>query len=231
MLRIFLCIVFIGSIKVTKSQSILSVGYGRVDEYSKMSQKLIGGGGVIAETAPHFIVNLSIPSNKNWIYSFNLDIYKGFTSLRLDYDTKNTIGCACSQNYRIDLGLGRDLLSSKPKIVFMPFINIGLQFTSPRGKIYPGAPINGPLYFQKEISSESYKTIQLTPSFSIKTGVVIRKKIHFGLLFQGVYAVKTYQKIHFEYYYAYDNPQIIRSAVTESTGTGVFSSIYLGFEI
>ncbi len=109
----------------------------------------------------------------------------------------------------------------------MPFINIGLQFTSPRGKIYPGAPINGPLYFQKEISSESYKTIQMTPSFSIKTGVVIRKKIHFGLLFQGVYAVKTYQKIHFEYYYAYDNPQIIFVRQSPSQLARVYLVLYI----
>lgn len=130
---------------------------------------------------------------------------------------------------RIDLGVSYLLTKKNKRFYFKPFVGAGLQRSKKTGVEYwgEGLPINGPSYFELEpMSAETMNTTQIVPSLGFRTGFVFWKRLDIGLGVQGVYAFKAYQKMYLKYQY---NGEIQPMAEYESTGTGLFVTLGVGY--
>jgi len=114
------------------------------------------------------------------------------------------------------------------KLYLNIFGSLSLQFSKPDGsEFYDIEPPNGPDYVQ--IGALSVSTNQITqfaPVLGVDIGLNCCKRIDFRLSLLGVYAFKSFQDMYFTYSYK-GVPQ--ETAVFESTGTGIFTSLSIGY--
>lgn len=123
-----------------------------------------------------------------------------------------------------------NIVPHSSKSYFKLLLGLTHQFTKPNEWVYyDPEPPNGPDYAQTApMRTEAFKTFQVLPSFGIKTGFVFWKRLELGLDIQGAYDFKPFQRMYFTYSYK-GVPQ--ETAVFETTGTGIFSSINLGYRL
>lgn len=128
---------------------------------------------------------------------------------------------------RIDLGVFWHTFKKK-KFFLKTSISIGLQVSKTNGsEIANLITIDGPDYFELEpIWVKPHNTKQIVPSIGVKMGYVFWKRLELSLQIQGVYGFKSFQNMYFNYSYK-GVPQEI--AVFEATGTGVFTSLSIGY--
>jgi hypothetical protein len=130
---------------------------------------------------------------------------------------------------RADLGLAY-LLTKKGKVwYFKSLAAAGLQWARKTGVEFwsDGLPIIGPKYFELEpMRAETMNTTQIVPSIGFKTGFLFWKRLDIGMIVQGVYAFKPYQKMYFKYQYeGVVQPQ----AEFAASGTGLFVAFGIGY--
>ncbi len=131
--------------------------------------------------------------------------------------------------HKFIIGVNYNLLNPKSKCFLVPSIGIGVLQSKENGWefLQRDDHVNGPDYVQTEpIRGEPLKTTQVIPTIGLKTGIVFWKRLEFGLDIQGVYAFKSYQNMYLDYEYL-GEPQ--PTAVYETTGTGIFTAIFLGY--
>jgi hypothetical protein len=130
---------------------------------------------------------------------------------------------------RFDLGFSYLLTKWRKKFYFKPFAGMGFQWTRKTGADYwnTGLPIVGPSYFELEpLIAEPMNTSQIVPLLGLRTGFVFWKRLDVGITFQGVYAFKAFQKMSLKYQY---KGAVQPTATYESTGTGLFVSLGMGY--
>ncbi len=131
--------------------------------------------------------------------------------------------------YRVNFGIGYNLMSLKSKFFFKPIFLIGIQKSMKKDvEIYSALfKIDGPEYFELEpITTEQFNTTQIIPSLGFRTGILLWNRIELGFTFQGVYGNKSYQNMYFKYAYK-GVPQ--ETAIFEANGTGIFTALSIGY--
>lgn len=131
--------------------------------------------------------------------------------------------------HRFDLGFSYLLTKKNKRFYFKPLFAIGVQLSRRTGWEYgiPGLPINGPKYYELEpMEAVFMNTNQIVPSLGFRTGFVFWKRLDLGFGVQGVYAFKPYQKMYLKYHY---NGVVQPTAEYESTGTGLFVALGIGY--
>lgn len=137
--------------------------------------------------------------------------------------------CGGVDLHRFDLGFSYLLTNPDKRFYFRPYLVTGIQSSKKTGVDFwrEGLPIEGPDYFELEpMSAEPQNTVQIVPSMGMHTGFVFWKRLDIGLNIQGVYAFKSYQKMYLKYQY---KGEIQPTAEYESTGTGLFVSLGIGY--
>lgn len=202
--------------------------WGTATTLSQQSQKMIYSKNDLSLAGMQSTIGLEY-QKKRISFITSLSFFPGATAMRLS-DT-HMIGYIGADITRFDLGCSYNILKSHKKIFLKPFAMIGIQHAKKTADLWrEQVRIYGPDYYQTSLpDSEGYDTTQIVPSLGIRTGVKLTKMIDIGLNIQGVYASKTYQKIIF--YYTYRNDPTERTAVFDSKGTGIFSSIFLSIDL
>ncbi len=107
-------------------------------------------------------------------------------------------------------------------------LGLGMQISKVNGYEFGNLePPNGPDYFQlADITAQAYNTVQVVPVAGFKTGFLIWRRVDLGINVQGVLGFKSYQDLYFPYAYRGVEQE---TAVFEAKGTGIFSSLNLGW--
>jgi len=203
-------------------------GWGTATGYTQQSQKMIYSKNDLSLSSMQNYFGLEYQKKRmSFIGAFSF--FKGTTMMRISRDHRD--GYNGADVTRFDLGCTYNILKMHKKIFIKPFVMLGVQYSKETAVLWGEAVrIFGPDYYQAEIPySEGYDTTQIVPSLGVRTGVKLYKRLSIGLNIQGVYAFKTYQKIFFNY--TYKNDPTVRTAVFDSRGTGLFSTLFLSFDV
>jgi len=213
----------------TYAQTKVYGGLGTATVYTQQSQKMIASKNDLSLAGMQWHIGIE-HQKKRSSFMGSFSFYSGLTMIRVS-DTYRE-GFYGSTITRFDLGYTYNILKINRKIFIKPFVMLGIQQSKKTNDFlgYRTEILRGSNYFQIATPSlEVFKTTQIIPSLGVRAGIKISKKVAIGLNIQGVYAFKTYQKIIFEYTYK-DDPTP-RKAVFDSKGTGLFSSIFVSFDI
>jgi hypothetical protein len=137
--------------------------------------------------------------------------------------------CGGVELRRFDIGTSYNLINLNRQFYMNPSFSLGIQRSRLTGVTFweDGEPVNGPYYFELEpMQAIPMKTIQVAPIIGLNLGFVFWKRLDIGLNVQGVYAFKPYQKMYLKYQY---KGVVQPEAEYESTGTGVFVTIGIGY--
>jgi hypothetical protein len=223
-----LFIVIANSISNNYGQVKMYGGWGTATGYTQQSLKMIHSKNDLSLSGMQSHFGLEF-QKKRMSFLGSFSFYPGTTIMRIsDIHREGYTGANIT---RFDLGCAYNILSNQKKIFIKPFLMIGLQNSKKTADLFRQAVrIFGPDYYQTRLpDSEGNNITQIVPSLGVRMGIKISKRVDIGLNIQGVYAFKTYQKIIF--YYTYRNDSTERRAVFDSRGSGVFSSIFLSFNI
>ncbi len=211
----------------------ISVGYGAAGAYTRIPQPVLHydqKGDYEGNLSDQTIISLEYPYKKiNILASYSS--YKGVVHLPFANDFNRSLGFDGEKISRFDFGIGYPLIAPERRIYLDPYIALGIQYSKWLGvKFWTDGLIHGPENYNTSNSSMSYTNTQIAPSLGIKFGVIIKRTIILGINIQGVYSHKSYAKIIVNYYNK-DSPTVMRQAIAEGTGTGIYNSINLGIRI
>jgi len=236
--RFFLSLsLFLGFVLPCTGQTI-SVGFTTLFNHIRQKVRMADSKDYFDNTTDAFYYTYDHQlKNKKFSVFGSFMNYKGVTMIRfregsvIATDGFPTVanGFKAVRVNRIDFGMAYNLLDPKKKFYFKPFAGIGFQISNKNDFIEYGYldPVNGPDYAALEpITAEQYNTFQLAPLVGFKTGFIFWKRLDLGLSFMGLYGYKSYQSMFFKYSYK-GEPQ--ETAIFESTGTGIYPSISIGF--
>ncbi len=212
----------------------ISLGFGPIFTQSVQKVKLINGVNDFQNTGFNLIIEYEnkLKLNNSELFA-SLNLFPGETWIRI---MKNKVTNAEAVGHRginvKRLDLGFSYIRSIGKYFYIkPSVGIGLQYSKPNGLEFFDT-INGILgtdYTEtKPIEVESLNTFQFTPCISIKTGVIILKRIDIHVIIKGTFGFKSYQTMYFNYLYK-GIPQ--EPAIIEARGTGLFPSFGIGYKI
>lgn len=220
-----------------ESQTVF-LGFGPNYTLTNQKKPMVGGVNYFDNTDYSFKISIEhILSKPKWSIFGDFTQYDGYTFIAFEEGTViapdgfPVLGDGFNgvNVYRFDIGCGYNLLGQNRKFHLKPFFGLGLQISKPNGwEIYSEAfQINGPDYFEIEpIWIDSYNTTQLVPNIGFKMGFVFWERVELALKVKGIYGFKSFQDMNFKYSYK-GVPQEI--AVFEATGTGVFTSLSIGY--
>ena len=234
----FLCCWGIISINAQK----LHTAYGPNYTLSKMKVPLVNGKDWLDNTDFSFKFSLELPLKitkiKTTSIAFNYTQYDGATNIPFERGSVLDpagfpiigVGFVGINAHNFTTSLKWDVFQPSSKYFISPYAGFGIQISKWNGwEYWDTNNIIGPDYVQTSpIQVESLNTIQPIPTIGLKSGIVFWKRLELGLDVQGVYAFKSYQNMYLDYEYL-GEPQ--PTAVYETTGTGVFTAIFLGYRI
>lgn len=107
----------------------------------------------------------------------------------------------------------------------------GLQFAKYEADIWgEQVHIYGPDYYQTAYpTSQGRSNFQVVPGLGLRMGIKFLRRMEFGVCIQGVYGYKKFQELTFKYTYRDELNE--RTAIFESNGTGLYSSLFLGVNL
>jgi len=227
-IKFYLIVIVLTNTMISYGQVKIYGGWGTATGYTQQSRKMIYSKNDLSLSGMQSHFGLEYQKNR-LSYLGSISFYPGTTTMRLSNIYGS--GYTGADITRFDLGCAYNVLKKHKKIYIKPFVMIGIQHSKKTFDLWrEQVRIYGPDYYQTSLpDSEGYDITQIVPSLGVRAGIKISKRLDVGLNIQGVYAFKTYQKIIF--YYTYKDDPTERTAVFDSRGTGIFSSVFLSFDI
>jgi hypothetical protein len=215
------------------TSQIIFFGYGTSTLLTQQTKKLLNSKNDFSYSNPQYLIGFKqkIQKINNINILFQYVNYKASTVMTYTNEKyKEGFGFTGAKVKRFEIGI--TYYKFLKKIILEPSFLIGIQHSVKKSSLWGGQlELHGPTYFQiNPPTSIGINTTQLVPSIGLNFGTLIKNKIGISIMFQGVYGFIGYQKIYFNYRHI-DSYNVERQAVYETKGTGLFSSLQIGYKL
>lgn len=220
------------------SAQTLGVGFCAVFTHTRQKVRMINSKDDFQNTAYAFNLSYEQILNKKSSLQLSYLSYPGDIWMKfregsiIRYDNQATLGIGFNGATvsNITTNYLYNIIPRSSRCYLKPFLGLTYQFTKPNNwGFYDIEPPHGPDYVQTApMRTEAFRTFHVLPSLGVNMGFVFWKRLELGLDIQGVYGFKPIQRLYFTYSYK-GVPQ--GTAIFETTGTGIFSTIKVGYRL